>query len=376
MRDTVFTSMYFPPHIFLQHNVAPRTRQTRRALSDREHIEKERLKARREGFRQYEDPGDFLVPDAAAGGIFQRDKDRFACTDAATVQRQTRDAERLRRDQDLERKRLESIAREAAMQQRNDDEIRREEERQARLRSTGLKARRNAPGMPYDLIAMTYQGGPVAESMRVRDEQAMEKATQRAKHLQQRGRSTGFDPISGLPMSTEVIVGLNPRQQAAQAQAALSQGVQLAGAGRQSHHPGHYSGAHPAAGGPQQQQQHLSESGRPMDPRAAASAGGVGDYGAGAAYGAYPHQQHQQQHPPYYNQQQRSGSAGSDSRGYALRQAGGSALAPHQSSQGFQQGFDHFGATQPSNPMQSAPQMQGYPPRAPPMGNSAAPWAR
>lgn len=135
-------------------------------------------------------------------------KDRFNGSLEADARAQKEAAAR-RRAADLERKRAEMEAREASIAARNAAALVKEDEAITRLQGPAgaLKAKRNQPGLPYDPICQAYYDGPAGAALRAADEEAKARATHRAAHLQSRGRSVAYDPVTGQPLYTVPLPG-------------------------------------------------------------------------------------------------------------------------------------------------------------------------
>lgn len=146
-------------------NAPPRSRVERRALADRESMEKQRLRERKGAHFQYADPGGLVVPDDSRSAHYMDSRARFAVDTATEVRLEKED--RLRRKaSELLRRREEGISRDEERWQRMEAEARAEEARVAFLQADGGKARRNRSGMPFDPVTLGYHATHEGEVLR------------------------------------------------------------------------------------------------------------------------------------------------------------------------------------------------------------------
>lgn len=147
------------------YNVPPRSRAERKALADRETVEKQRLRERKGAHFQYADPGRLVAPDDPHSALYMGSKERFTIDTATEVRMEKED--RLRRKAtELLRRREEVIARDEDRWQKMESEARAAEARVAALQADGGKARRNQSGMPFDPVTLSYHATHEGESLR------------------------------------------------------------------------------------------------------------------------------------------------------------------------------------------------------------------
>ena len=72
-----------------------------------------------------------------------------------------------------------------------------EAERVAALRADGSKARRNRSGLPFDPLTLGLRDTPEAAALQLAEDAIRARATARAAALNARGRSTGYNIVSG-----------------------------------------------------------------------------------------------------------------------------------------------------------------------------------
>ena len=145
-------------------NAPLRGKAERKALSDREGMEKQRLRERRGEHFQYADPGGLVAPDCRSGH-YMGSKERFTIDTATEIRLEKED--RLRRKAtDLLRRRDEGIARDEERWQKMEAEARAAEARVAFFQADGGKARRNRSGMPFDPVTLEYHGTHDGEALK------------------------------------------------------------------------------------------------------------------------------------------------------------------------------------------------------------------
>lgn len=181
-------------------NIPARSRMQREAQRDKELLEKDRLRQRREGFVRA-DPqpaGALLAYDTRAQG-FLGDADRFH-SDTAGEARALREERNARTKLQQARRRQEGTHRELARWEAMDAADAREEQRWQELRASGSKARRNLSGEPFNPVTLRYNDGRDGERLRAADERVKSRALLRAENLQRHNAREGVNPITGAPL--------------------------------------------------------------------------------------------------------------------------------------------------------------------------------
>ncbi|TNJ27605.1 hypothetical protein GMRT_12876 [Giardia muris] len=177
--------------IVIGQRTKPMTREERRALQDREYVEKLRLARRREDFQSYEDPG--FIGHATEGTAAYLDEHHRFGDDLLELERERREEERRRRAEflrargeaaNLRAQRLEEQVREAEAEK---------ERHLARLRLKGNA--KNVSGANFDLLTHEYHGEDGARAMRD-EERARERAELRKRELARKG-GFGYNPLTG-----------------------------------------------------------------------------------------------------------------------------------------------------------------------------------
>lgn len=120
---------------------------------------------RREGFAHYVDPGSLIAPADASSAAYMDPRTRFTA-DFVAEEKAARAAALARRAAEAARRGEEEAARDAARWHAMEAARAAEEERLARLREDGSKARRNRNGMPFDPITLEYHATPGGQALR------------------------------------------------------------------------------------------------------------------------------------------------------------------------------------------------------------------
>jgi hypothetical protein len=177
-------------------NVRARTRAERRREVNRDGLEKERLRARREGFGEYAEPGAVIAPDARDSDSYLGDGDRFF-SDIGAEQRHARDEAQQKRQADVVRRREQTAEREQARWAKMEEETRAFAERTVSLQRDGRPALKNVSGAPYNPVTQAYLTGPEADKMKEQEQFVLFRASQRAEFLHTRGAGSSFNPLTG-----------------------------------------------------------------------------------------------------------------------------------------------------------------------------------
>lgn len=179
------------------HNLKPRKRSERRAVLDKESLEKARLAQRVGGFERYEDPGS--VAGSAAGAAsagYMPESERFI-TDVAGEAKLQREEAAARKAAAILRRREESRQREELRWKRMDEAKKEEEDRVRRMREDGGKAAKNVGSMPYDFVTLQYRKGEEGERLKYQDDRVKYRAAMRAQHLHALSSGQKYDVLTG-----------------------------------------------------------------------------------------------------------------------------------------------------------------------------------
>eukprot|EP00762_Andalucia_godoyi_P002387 ANDGO_02701.mRNA.1 hypothetical protein SPRG_13152 len=173
-------------------NLVPRPREERRALSNKDLLEKQRLANRREGFSRYHaSTQPIMVPDAVAAGYLP-DADRFHSDTAGEEKR--------RREAQLQKKQVQMDATRQGRVQKEEDRWKRmdmnEKEEQHRWDSLRGTSKNNISSVSYDVVSMKYHENESGQRLVKEEEMLKYKAAVRAQRLYEKS-SSQVDPITG-----------------------------------------------------------------------------------------------------------------------------------------------------------------------------------
>jgi len=175
-------------------NVAPRTRYERRAVLDKESLEKSRLAERREGHQRFQ--ADYKVTGDTEGAPgFITEADRFY-TDTAGMEKMKRDVDLQSKQQNYMNKRSQATDREDKRWRQIEESKKVDEERWDQLREDGSKARRNNSSVPYNPLTLHYNDGKDGDRLRWQDDDIKYRAALRADNLNKHD-TAGYNPING-----------------------------------------------------------------------------------------------------------------------------------------------------------------------------------
>lgn len=166
-------------------NIPARTREQREAVCDKEQREKERLRARKEGFVRVDTTaaGSAMLVYTPQSQGFMSDADRFH-SDTAGEERAAREDARTRTKIHQERRRREAVNRDVRRWEAMDAASAEEKRRWEALRASGSKARRNKCGEPFNPVTLKYNDGKDSERLQAADAAIKHRAMLRAQNLQ------------------------------------------------------------------------------------------------------------------------------------------------------------------------------------------------
>ncbi|KAG5185296.1 hypothetical protein JKP88DRAFT_269660 [Tribonema minus] len=202
------------------------TRAEQLATKDKVALEKQRLFNRAgRAAREYRDnlpPEGVSLTEAHPGAAgFIADADRFH-TDVVGEELVRRTAEHERRQQIVDHRRRQKQDREENRWTEMRERQARDEERWGALREEGVKAKKNASGIPYDMISLTYRKGADGARLRHDDALTQHRAALRSNQLSRLGDGrSGYNIISGAPCAPRADPP-RPLSQAAPAAAAAA----------------------------------------------------------------------------------------------------------------------------------------------------------
>lgn len=166
---------------------------------DREGIEKDRLRERRFGYQQYEEPGPLVRPDARDSALYQEETDRFF-TDVAAEERYRREEKLAKKNAEYARRREEAMLRDEERWRQMEAESRQFDEKTIRLQSSETAALKNKSGTPYDPVSGGYEASTRGEAYRQYEQRQEQKAGVRAHALDAHSRSAPYNPLTGAPV--------------------------------------------------------------------------------------------------------------------------------------------------------------------------------
>jgi len=187
-----------PPPLGQVMNIEPQTRKARQAQSFREDLEKMRLRERRENYCAYEEGGVTPPPDSLG---YISEAERFT-SDIAGVNKAERDAEVSKREQIFHNRRVRKADNEEERWRTIEVKHQIEQKRLEEMRENYSYARSNKTSMPYNPINLRYDDGADGDRLRFSDDSLRYRGALRAEHLQRRGSSTPWNPITGDEMRT------------------------------------------------------------------------------------------------------------------------------------------------------------------------------
>jgi hypothetical protein len=185
-------------------NLVPRPREERRALSNKDLLEKQRLASRREGFSRYHYQENIVVPDATAAG-FLSDADRFH-TDTAGEEKREREAVNQRRSHMVETTRQMRVAREEDRWKKMEDMERDESQRWASLAGS---SKNNISSVAYNVVTMQYHPSDEGQKLAKEEDVLRYRAAVRAQRLYEK-TSSSVNPLTGEPLPQRVTVPHKP----------------------------------------------------------------------------------------------------------------------------------------------------------------------
>ena len=183
-------------------NITARTRDERKAVKDKETWEKDRLRARKEGFIRVDTSiaGSAMTEQVHGSQGHMSDADRFH-TDTAGEEKMARENRNAKHQIVHEMKRRDNQQRE--VQRWKTMEIKDVEEKQKwdRLREDGRKALRNKSSCDFNPITLKYNDGKDGQRLIKADNEIRHRASLRAQNLQNHNSRAGINPITGDPIT-------------------------------------------------------------------------------------------------------------------------------------------------------------------------------
>ncbi|ESU43851.1 hypothetical protein QR46_1254 [Giardia duodenalis assemblage B] len=191
-RATFMSRRIVDEDIVIGQRIKPMSREERRALQDRDYMEKLRLAQRREDYCQYEDPG-FINHASQNSAAYIDEHHRFA-DNILDIERNRREEERLRRENYLRARGEAAMERSRRIAERVEAEEQEKQDHLNRLRERGNT--KNLSGANFNLLTHEYNSGADGEQAAREDERARERAELRRRELARRG-GYGYNPLTG-----------------------------------------------------------------------------------------------------------------------------------------------------------------------------------
>lgn len=226
-------------------NIEPRTREVRRGQTDKETLEKQRLKSRTGGFHKYDEKQTVTGYDEGTPG-FVSEACRFD-TGAASMEFERRQ-ERLHAKHTMwETKRVQQLNRENDRWKKMDDDHKNELKQLQRYREESTFGKKNVCSVPYDAITLRYNDSHQGDELRYQDEIVRYKAALRAQQLQSNMMGQGINPLTGEDMQRAEVPMIPDRENTIQLQKAreiqerkdLLDGTDLASSMKSPYEPGY-----------------------------------------------------------------------------------------------------------------------------------------
>ncbi|RHY95725.1 hypothetical protein DYB37_005523 [Aphanomyces astaci] len=182
-------------------NIQARTRDERKAVRDKETWEKDRLRARKEGYIRVDTSisGSAMTVQAAGSQGYMSDADRFH-TDVAGEEKVVRESRIAKHQMSYDTRRRDNQVREDQRWKAMDEKATEEKKRWDHLRDDGGKARRNKSSCQFNPITLKYNDGKDGERLKQADTEIRHRASVRAANLQFNSSRGGINPITGDPI--------------------------------------------------------------------------------------------------------------------------------------------------------------------------------
>jgi hypothetical protein len=175
-------------------NIAPRPREERAALKDKEKIEEYRLKQRIGGYHKYVDNAMVSQPDPVSSH-FISDAERFD-KDFASYDKKVREQEHQHKLEVIERKRVEKFERDLNRWKYMDEEEGRDKNRLEYMNEHYLTGKKNKGGSAYNVISLEYDNSKDGQRLKKRDDDAKVRALMRSKNIDMRA-NCGYNVLTG-----------------------------------------------------------------------------------------------------------------------------------------------------------------------------------
>jgi len=167
-------------------------------MNDKESIEKQRLRERREEYFHFEEPLSRAQGGVGAAGPgtvgWIPEADRFN-TDSAMAEKQDQSHRRQAEERFWDARRDAGVVREEQRWEKMEDQ----EKRQMAIDASQQESRskKNAGSIPYDMLTLRYHDTTDGTALLQSDEQSKERAVARSHCLYDNANRSGFNPVTG-----------------------------------------------------------------------------------------------------------------------------------------------------------------------------------
>merc|ERR1712023_23324 len=191
-------AMSVPPSAFGFRNCKPLGRDEKKAMNDKESIEKQRLRERREEYFHFEEPNsraDGGVSAMAPGTIgWVPEADRFS-TDSAYAEKMEQKKRREAEEHFWDARREANVRRE----EQRWEQMEAAEKHQAQIDENCQEARsrKNAGSIPYDLVTLRYHDTDDGSALLAADQHARERQQERTHAMYDNANRSGYNPLTG-----------------------------------------------------------------------------------------------------------------------------------------------------------------------------------
>jgi len=193
-----FSMAGMPPSAFGFRNCKPLGRDEKKAMNDKESIEKQRLRERREEFFHFEEPNDRAEGGVSAAGVgsvgWIPEADRFN-TDSAYMEKLEQARRREAEEKFYDARRDASVVREEARWEKMESQ----EQHQMAIDENckESRSRKNAGSIPYDVLTLRYHDTDEGNALLEADAHARERQQQRSHLMYDNSNRSGFNPLTG-----------------------------------------------------------------------------------------------------------------------------------------------------------------------------------
>merc|ERR1711959_220888 len=179
-------------------NVKPLGRDEKKAMNDKESIEKQRLRERREEYFHFEEPNARKAGGVSAAGVgtvgWIPEAERFN-TDSAHSEKVAQNERRQAEEKFWDARREASVHRE----EQRWEQMEQAEEHQMSIDENMKEARsrKNAGSIPYDLLTLRYHDTDDGQALHEADAHARSRQQARSHQMYDNSNKSGYNPVTG-----------------------------------------------------------------------------------------------------------------------------------------------------------------------------------